>query len=272
MSYENLTMLELLEIYPEHRRVSDQYFNQFQSKVRKFVAFIGNSELKPNDFDNFTIQRFINSLEGRTSQTLTSYLSAIKAVKSLSKDLINGKVVIPKDPPKPPEAFTIEEIRKMITFCKSLRGKLANGVKLKHFWRAAIGSAYCTGLRAGDLFEVKAADIPADGYLDVLQNKTTKIVTVFFPKNVRKWIARHGQEMVVPWPHSFNWFEDCFRKLLIACGIDHGTWKWLRRSAGTYANAGGNGHELLGNTAKVFETNYKDPRISKKKPPQQVAI
>ncbi len=269
----DMTMLSLLDIYANHRRVSEQYLTQLQSKVRCFVAHVGNDDLKPADVNNFMVQDFINVLlETVVSETADGYKSAIRAVISLEKDLRKGKVVVPKGRHKIPEAFTIEQIRLLVKAAKMQEGKLPNGVRRKIFWLAAIHSAYSTGLRAGDLLRVLTSSIPKNRILDVLQNKTQKIVRVRFSKKAMKAIRKHGMDHVVPWPHSFTYFERKFIELRNQAGVDRGTWKWLRRSAGTYANRDGKGNELLGNNDKVFVENYCDPRLSEKMPPKQVKI
>ena len=108
--------------------------------------------------------------------------------------------------------------------------------------------------------------------MDVIQNKTGKPVRVRFSGDALKWIKKHGQPEAMPWPHTFTWFERCFDKLRDEAGVRRGTWKWLRRSAGSYADENGNGHKLLGNTRTVFESHYLAPEIAAKEPPKQVAI
>lgn len=268
------TINELLEIYPKHRNVSDQYYKQLKSKVNAFQTYFSDFKLRPAEISNFMIQEFINHLHetGRKHDTLKGYKAAIKAVCSLAKDLKLGKVTIPKGEPVVTECFKRKEIKRLVKSAKKLTGKLSTGVDQSTFWQAAIHSAYSTGLRRGDLLRVKASDIKKNGRLNVMQHKTNQLVRVRFSEDALKYIEQHGQKMAVPWPHSDEHFGNCFAKLRDLAGIKRGTWKWLRRSAGSYADKNGNGHELLGNTRQVFEKHYRDMEVTSKEPPLQVAI
>lgn len=194
------------------------------------------------------------------------------AVKNFAKELEIDKVYLPKTDKKITEGLTLDEVRSLLQSAFKLKGKLENGVKLKHFWQAAIHSAFSTSLRAGDLLRVAADDTGDNGSLDLIQNKTRKPVRVRFSADAFKWIKEHGQPEAMPWPHTFRWFERCFEKLRDQAGVKRGTWKCLRRSIGSYADESGNGHKLLGNTRTVFESHFLAPEIAAKEPPKQVAI
>ena len=111
---------------------------------------------------------------------MRGYYRAAIAVKNFAKELEIGKVYLPKSGQRITEGFTLDEIRMLLEASSKLKGKLSNGVKLKHFWQAAINAAYSTGLRAGDLFRVASADIKDNGHLDLIQHKTGKPVRVRF--------------------------------------------------------------------------------------------
>lgn len=275
-TYENYTILQILEIYANHRPVRTMYYKQVCSRVRKFVEFVGKAELLPSEVNNFMIQAFLNDYyeknPTRSGYTVHGYKTSINAVLSLAKELINGKISTPKVIPQPPKAFDIEEMRQMINHAATLKGKLANGVKIKHFWRAAMHSAFSTGLRFGDLLSVEAGDIPENGELVIMQSKTGKPVTVRFSEAAMKFIKKHGHKMAFPWPGSQQAFITAFAILRTDAGVNHGTWKCFRRSAGSYANENGKGHLLLGNTQTVFEQHYRDPTISREEVPEQIAI
>ena len=220
-----LTMNELIELYPTRRKVCEQYYGQLRSRVLCFIEHCGDDAIKPDDVTPARLQGFIDKLgkAGLAADTVRGYYRAAIAVKNFAKELEIGKVYLPKPGQKITEGFTLDEIRLLLGAAAKSKGKLSNGVKHKHFWRAAIHSAFSTGLRAGDLLRVAADDIKENGSLDLIQHKTGKPVRVRFSGDALKWIKKHGQPEAMPWPHTFTWFERCFDKLRDEAGVKRGT-------------------------------------------------
>ena len=70
-----------------------------------------------------------------------------------------------------------------------------------------------------------------------------------------------------PWPYSREALDKRLRKILKAAGVRHGRGQGgllhkFRRTSGTLVEAaGGDGAKHIGNTRKVFESHYLDPRF-----------
>ena len=269
------TMLELTKIYPKYRKVRDQYYKQFCSKIGRFVKFCENLELKPSDITPAHQQAFINELNqcGLAPETVRGYHRSIVAAMNFSEELKIGKVYLPKVPEKDNECLTIKEIKKLLRAAARITGKMKNGVPWSLFWETAIHVAYSTGLRRGDMLKVKSSKIDKKRYMIIKQSKTEKPVRVRFSKKAVKLIKKHGHKLATPWPYTAEHFGKCFKKLCKLAGVNpNALWKWLRRSAGSYADADGRGHEVLGNGRNVFEKHYRSQKVASKKLPKQVAI
>jgi hypothetical protein len=61
-----------------------------------------------------------------------------------------------------------------------------------------------------------------------------------------------------------------FNKLRECAGVTRGSLKWIRRSAGSYAERDrpGDGPRLLGNTPAAFRQSYEAPAITQSNPIQ----
>ena len=161
------------------------------------------------------------------------------------------------------------EIRKLCMAAKALRGTGQSGVRRRLYWLAAIHAGFSSGQRWGDLVNLPVAAIHPDRTCTFTQHKTGRRITVRFSKMAMLLIHRHGQQTVIPQCYSQNHFCLTFNKLVKAAAISRGTFKWLRRSAGSYVELeSGRGPELLGNTRAVFEASYKAERITKRPPPE----
>lgn len=167
------------------------------------------------------------------------------------------------------EAYSHAEILKLLDHVAALTGFFPNGVKRSDFWQGVIHSAYSTALRRGDLLALLRNQIGDDGIAHVLQNKTGYPITVrVSPEALAAMDRMRVDERALPWPYHQNALSRQFRQLAKAIGL-RGQFRWLRRSAGSYAQREqpGNGSRILGHRSeRIFHAHYEDHEITGEKP------
>jgi integrase len=238
-----------------------------RAKLHRFNSFVGGISLGEIDADHVNL--FLLHLE-RACNLIGAYRDAIRAILRFGRwpgDYDDLRKV--RKPWKVIEGWTLDEIRTLLTTAEYLKGEMKNGVGFSHFWQTAIHCGYCTGLRWGDLTRLSSSSIAPDGICALIQHKTGRPVTVQFSPEAIKLIRGHYQELVLPWPYHQVEFCRSFNRLVSASGISPGTFKWLRRSAGSYADAAsrGDGSRLLGHVGqKMFTEHYDVAKITQLKP------
>jgi hypothetical protein len=249
------SLIDHAESYLLARPTCRPYARQIRSRVAAFVAWINGAPVTSD-----SVNAFLVTIEGRGLQpeTVRGYRTSLLAVLRFAGWQPDRPIRCTRLRERPVECFTLDQIRQLIETGATLPGVLSNGVPLAEFWPLAVDAGYTTGLRWGDLTAVLAADVNDDGSCAVTQGKTGRVVHVQFSPAAVARIRRHGLTHAVPWPHSGNHFRTEFRALTIAAGIGRGSWKWLRRAAGSYVEAAspGNGHKMLGNTPATFLRHY----------------
>lgn len=174
-----------------------------------------------------------------------------------------------KTPRDPVDALPQGDIRKLLDHFATLRDYFPNGVARSTFWAAMVHTAYSTGLRRGDLLRLRRDQIGEGGVTRVRQNKTGYPITVRLSAEAIEAINKMAvNELALPWPYHENALSRQFRKLVAAAGV-HGQFRWLRRSAGSYAEAEqpGNGRRVLGHRSeRVFRDFYDDQTITNPQP------
>jgi integrase len=161
------------------------------------------------------------------------------------------------------ECYSIEEARKLLKAAGKLKGTLANGVKRSRYWQAAILFGWDSGLRRGDVWRVRRDAIREDGSLRMVQHKSKQIVQVrLHPKTVAA-LDEIGLPQPLAWPHETKYFGTNFKKLVRLAGVNRGTFRWLRRSSGSYVEAQqpGSGHKHLGHSCPAIFTKHYDARL-----------
>lgn len=129
------------------------------------------------------------------------------------------------------------------------------------YWQTIIPAAWYTGLSQCDLWRVDRTHLDAKGVLRIRRSKTGRLV-VCRPPSLVLDVLRDAKSP--PWrlQTSAEYFRREFASIVRAAGLV-GTFKTLRKSAGTDAERlhPGRGHELLGNSRRIFEWHYLDSRL-----------
>ena len=176
-------------------------------------------------------------------------------------------------PEKVVEAWTREEVELLLRAAASLPRRHRCGLRRAAWFDLAIRMAWDSGLRWGDLVNVRVDAVRPDG-TTVVQSKTGKAITFRLSGGTLEALAATlkacPRTLVCPWPASHETFSDQVRLLVQKAGIRAGTWKWIRRGSGSDVEAqlDGAGHRHLGNTRAVFERSYAAQAIIGRRTPQ----
>jgi integrase len=259
------------------RDITADYGSKVRYCCRRFVVWL-TYDPGVAGLDAESVNEFLIDLknQGLRPDTVAGYRRAIiliwnEAYRARDHSEPPLRVRRVRTPREPVEAFTLDELRSLLDAASKLTGYFPNGVKRADFWTVAIHSAYATGLRRGDLLMVKWADIGADGLLSVCQSKTGYPVTVRLDSGAREARARITIDdgRLLPWPFHPNALSRQFLAIAKLAGVRPGQFRWLRRSAGSYAESEhrGDGRRLLGQRSeRVFRDFYEVASITSPQP------
>jgi integrase len=251
--------------YLNARPCSVGYARTLRKRSTKLSDFAGRAEIELL-FNEATVNAFLASLGGLSPHTNNKYRADFLALwraaadedrlpypqpRRIRRERITAQVI---------ECYLEHEARALVVAAEHLVGAYPNGVARRQYWPAIIRAAWDTGLRRGDLWRIKSADIRKDKTLVIVQSKTgTAIVCRFHPKTI-KAIKRSGGALA--WALCEWCFGVHFQEIVRFSGIGRGTFRWLRRGSGSRIDADhpGRGHRHLGNTRGVFERHY-DARL-----------
>ena len=167
------------------------------------------------------------------------------------------------------EAWLYEEVEALLLAAQGLKRRHRCGLPRSIWWDLAIRVAWDSGLRWGDLVALQVAQIRPDGTATVIQHKTGRTVGIRLSEStlaaLRASLEACPRTLVLPWPASQESFIRQSRLLVKKAGIRAGTWKWLRRSSGSYCERDepGTGASHLGHApgSRIFADHYAAPAI-----------
>ena len=164
-----------------------------------------------------------------------------------------------------PVAWSLDEVRKVLDVSAKLQGRLQSGVKRPAFWTAFVQVGWHTGLRLGDLLELRRSDVADDGTLYVMQRKTRWPIMHRLPTEALAAILATyppERERIFGDALSRRHVAGFFKLICDMAGVRSGT-KMLRRSAATAIERAvpGGAMAFLGHlTPGLAAKHYIDPR------------
>lgn len=267
----DLGLVSYTDRYLLGRDVTPDYAATTRARVGAFTAWCG-SDIRVGELTCDLANEWLAELSsgGMNPRTLSGYRAALLAVwreayyagDSQHPPLRLRRI---KKPALVVTAFTHEEIATLLQFAAGLAGTHRDGNRRAFFWQAAIHAGYSLGARRGDLLSLDRSQIGADGVIHFTQSKTGYVAGGQLSADALSFIARLSGPHALPWPYSRTCFSRSFVRLRKGAGIARGTFQWLRRSAGSYAERDrpGDGARLLGHQGQeVFRAFYQDRKIS----------
>lgn len=270
------TLVEYARDYGLLRDVKPGTLRQYQIVAGLFTAWAGH-EVRLDELDEDSVSAWLRDYATQAAPaTVRSKRATILALWRAAAD---DRLCEPptrrvraqrRSAPRPVvEAWTIEEVEQLLAACQGLPRRHRCGLPRSVWWDLAIRVAWDSGLRWGDLIALQVASIRPDGSATVIQAKTGRAVSFRLSAStlaiLRATLAACPRQLVCPWPASHESFNQQVRLLVKKAGIRPGTWKWLRRSSGSYVERDhpGAGPVHLGHApgSRIFANHYAAPAI-----------
>jgi len=235
------TLRDYVATYTTTRSIAPATANQYDIAVGRFEEFAGRG-IRLDQLDETQLSEWLQVYAGTARPaTVRSKRNAILALwRAAADDFLceppRRRVRMARVPWTPPVCWSLEEVRQLIRTAQALPRRHPCGLRRREWWPLAIRLAWDTGLRWGDLTQLRFNDIH-DGVVVVVQRKTrTPHISRLHPSTVQAVEASRGtcpRETVVPWTASHETFTRQVRRLVEKAGVRRGTWKWLRRGGAT---------------------------------------
>lgn len=259
-------MLSLASSYCLEREVSADYRQALHRVARSMEA----AGITPSMLEDSVINRWLASLvQSPTTRSnyrrmaLTLWRYAIDT-KVAAHHI--GRVAKVKVRHKPPIAWSLDELNRLIAAARQLTYRFRSGCPSSLYFEAFIRTGYETGLRFSDILRLRCDQL-RDNRLFVVQNKTgqplAKILSAECVECLRQLSVLGDGETFFVWALNHRWLRIHFRRLCHAAGVS-GTPKWLRRSGATAVEAvsPGSAGKFLGHLSPGLANRfYVDPTL-----------
>lgn len=273
------TLRDYLAEYALTHEIDAETLRQYRISVGLFDRWYESRHGRAvglDDLDELEVSAWLRdyAAEGRASSTVRSKRTQIVSLWKAAADdgyvepprrRIRSVRVVLKDP----EAWTREEVRRLLDVCQGLPRRHKCGLRRSVWFSLAVRLAWDTGLRWGDLIRLRVDQVTADGFVALPQHKTKRIVVCrISPSTIellRQTLVDVPREVIVPWPSSHETFNDQVRLIVAKAGIRPGTWKWIRRAGATDVEIqlSGAASRFLGHVpgSRIAYTNYVSQKV-----------
>lgn len=259
-------MLDLATQYCNEREVSADY-RQALARVARSLESAG---ITPLTLEDSSINQWLASLKQspttrsnyrRMALTLWRYALDRKLTAHRIERVARVKVR-----QKPPIAWSMDELARLIEAARKLNYSLRSGCPAALFFEAWIRTGYETGLRFSDLLRLRVEQLRGNR-LFVVQNKTGqplgKVLSGDCVACLRQLSVCGDGETFFIWALNHRWLRIHFKRLCDLARVS-GTPKWLRRSGATAVEAAspGSAGKFLGHLSPGLAARfYVDPTL-----------
>lgn len=249
--------------YLDSRAVSDVYAANITRRAAALERFAASDSIR-EILQEPVVNKFLKALTCKPV-TIRSYRSDYLALWNAAADYdlvpypVARRIVCPAVPTPLVDCYDIAEAQALLVAAGKLIGKYRHGVLKRHYWSAAIRLAWDAGFRRGDIWLFRRDSVRADGTLRIVQHKTGQVVTVRLRASTVLALDAIQDNQPLRWPIGGTYFGRHFRAITKAAGVSRGSFKWLRRSSGSYVEMAqpGAGHKHLGHaTPQMFDRHY----------------
>jgi len=179
-----------------------------------------------------------------------------------------------KVPSPIPQAWSIDQVRRLLHFAEQLRGHYQSGVRKSNYWRAWIRCGWDLGWRGCDLRQLRWAWIAGDGSVVVRQQKSAKANYGRLRKDAMESLddmRLADPVFALPMWCTLPVWRRLAQRLVASAGLP-GTIGWLRHSASTNCELHNpkKGYLFAGNTPDVFYKHYFDRRLGDVVQPEEL--
>lgn len=266
------TLNDLLDLLLTVRRVSPAAAVLYRRTLTMFGEHLESAPVI-GDLTDETVSRWIAHLERSLSQwTIAGHRTRILALWRFAArrdpDMPMPREVRRAPPPEPmPEAWTTDEMQRLLVACKQVR-------EGKAYFKALILCGYESGLRRGDLVRLERSQISQDGTIARRMSKTST------PHYVRVQASTAALVLALPgWcPLAIPWgskkYTRLWQELRKLAGVSEGGLQKLRRTGATYVARDYGidaARDFLGHRTDSMYKHYVDRRIAAreiKQPPR----
>jgi integrase len=271
-----MRVVDYVQVYATTHELEHETIRQYRMTAERLEVWAGGPVLL-TDLNELLVSAWLRAYAGSgvKPSTVRSKRTQLMALwRSAADEYLceppTRRVRSARVPWEPRDCWTLAEANALLRAAAGLRRSPRGGMPRAEWFDLAIRVAWDSGLRWGDLVQLRVADIH-NNIVVVAQHKTRRPVCGRLSGStvaaLEESVRRHPRELVTPWSASHETFNAQVRRLVARAGIRPGTWKWLRRGSATDVELQEPGRGLaarhLGHApgSRIAEIHYIDPRV-----------
>lgn len=260
--------------YCAARPLSACYAQRLRDRVAALESHVGCAGVACT-LTETTVNGFLRSL-ALSPFTVRCYRADLLTIWNSAADddlvpyPVARRLFMPDVPELIVECYEVDEARALLEAAGKVRRNYPNGVERAKYWGAAIRLAWDSGIRRGDVWRFRRDYIRRDGTLRMVQHKTGRQLMARLRESTVAALDAIGRKQPCEWTLDPRYFDRQFQRIVKASGVNRGTFRWLRRSSGSYVEMQqpGSGHKHLGHTNPATFSKHYDGRLGGHNLPQ----
>lgn len=267
------TLAAWLKDYALFRSISVASEYQMRRTIGTFEEWLAREPLIA-DLNDRTISEWIAALQKHETRSPTTIAGHRTKLLCLWRFVADRGAVDPphrvrdaKRPEPAPIAWTIDELRSIITACGSLDGHFRNnGNRRSIYCSTLVKFCYESGLRRSDVCRVDRRQIRRDGSIVLRQHKTGSTHVPRIRQDTYCGITAlvGDRPLACPYRSQTDWYRFWKSQVIEPAGVRHGAMQQIRRTGATHLAIGHPDavQRYLGHRTPSMQRHYVDQSIA----------
>lgn len=267
------TLNEWLEDYVLYKSIRNSSAYQMRRTVGTFCSWLQRPPTT-DDLNDRDVSQWIAAMqkcEAHAPTTIAGHRTKLLCLWRFVAD--RGDVDPPhrvrdaKRPEPAPIAWTLDELRAVISACGLLDGHFRSGSRRALYCSTLVKFCYETGLRRSDVWRTDRRQVRPDGSIVLRQRKTggTHCPRIREDTYIGMTALVGNCPLACPFASASDWYRFWKNKVIAVAGVRHGAMQQIRRTGATHL-AIEHPHAVqryLGHKTPTVQRHYVDQSIAK---------
>lgn len=278
------SLCDALDSYLQSRSLSDSSARTLTCSVRSLLKHLACEDCQVEQVTTEVLNQWLAAMSNAPRTIIKHRGNLLSLLRDAADDghcpePVARRVRQPRKPKPKPQAWTLDELRRVTRACDELPGTIRRydqPVQVCVYFGCLVRVAYETGLRRGNLFALQQRDVDERGCVYVRHEKTGEPHVCTLADTTLRLLRSLPGDEPLRWRDNRSFYKR-WRAISDAAGVPRGTLHRVRKTAATQVWLADQSNptrvqQFLGHLTADMWRHYVDRSQGQERPPRPPAL